>query len=80
MAQCCTTQQVYDILVSKVGVPQDTPLTEAASWEELGVDSLGITETVLSLEQELNVTIPDGDALKTRTVHELVELVNTVCV
>lgn len=80
MAVCCTTETVYTILTSKVGVPVSTPQSEASSWEELQVDSLGITEMVLSLEQELHVTIPDGDALKTRTVGELIDLVNTLCV
>ena len=79
-AACCTTETVYTILTSKVGVPVSTPQSEASSWEELEVDSLGITETVLSLEQELHVTIPDGDALRTRTVGELIDLVNTLCV
>lgn len=76
MAQRCSIEFLLQTLHSKVGVPLSTPNIDTASWEELGVESLGITEVCASLEHVLAVTIPHEKALTTKNVQELVSLVN----
>ena len=76
--QTCTVEAVVDILHTKVGVPREKLTDEGAAWEDVGVDSLGITETVLALEQEFAITIPDQQAFQTHNIGELVSLVNTI--
>ena len=78
MVQRCTAAMVVDILHKKVGVPLDTPNLEAASWEELGVESLGLTETFSSLEQILDIWLPHEEALQAQSVQELVSFINSV--
>jgi len=77
MAQKCTPEIVIDILEEKVGVPADTPGIETASWDELGVESLGLSETFASLELNLGFQVPHEEALTTHNVQELVSLINT---
>jgi len=77
MIQQCTMETVIDVLQEKVGVPSDTPNIETATWEELGVESLGLVETFASLEHLLGVEIPDKQAMRTKNIQELVALINT---
>lgn len=76
--QQCAAATVIDILHKKVGVPLDTPNLETASWEELGVESLGLTETFSSLEQLLDIWLPHEEALQTQNVQELVSFINSL--
>lgn len=76
MVQLCTTDVVIDILETKVGVPADTPGIASATWEELGVDSLGLSEVFASLWHLFGVEIPHEEALHTVNVQELASLVN----
>jgi acyl carrier protein len=77
MEQKCTPAIVIDILETKVGVPASTPGIETATWEELGVESLGLSETFASLELSMGVQVPYEEALQTQNVRELVALINS---
>ena len=78
MIQKCTTETVITILHKKVGVPADMDSIEHALWDDLGVDSLGLTETCMNLEHELGITIPHEEALRTQNVQELVALISSL--
>lgn len=78
MALQCSVQIVVDILHSKVGVPLDTSNIATASWEELGVESLALTEVCTSLEHQLGTTIPHEEAFSMKNVQELVTFVNAI--
>jgi len=67
---------VIDILEEKVGVPSTTPSIHTATWEDLGVESLGLTEVYSNLEQTLSIVIPDDQASEARNIQELVALIN----
>jgi acyl carrier protein len=77
MAQLCTSDLVVTLLSKKVGVPATTPGIATATWEELGVDSLGLSEVLAGLWHHLGVEIPHEEALQTINVQELVSFVNT---
>jgi acyl carrier protein len=78
VASQCTVQLVIDLLHSKVGVPLDIPNLETASWEELGVESLALTEVCTGLEHTLGTTIPHEEALTMKNVQELVAFANSL--
>lgn len=78
MTQRCNLQFLLQTLHSKVGVPLNTPNLDTTSWEELGVESLGLTEVCSSLEHVLAIAIPHEEALLTRNAQELVEFVNAL--
>jgi len=44
---------------------------------ELGVDSLGVVELLMAMEDEFGVKIPDDEAEHIHTVGEAIELVHT---
>ena len=72
----CTVQLVVELLHTRVGVPNVDGI-ETVSWEELGVESLGLTEICTGLEHTLGITISLEEVLHTRNVDELVTLVNS---
>ena len=77
MAKTCTNEKVITLLQERVGIPGNTEGIESATWEELGVESLGLSEIFSSLENELDIEIPFDQAMKTRNVEELVSFINT---
>lgn len=76
MMKQCTAEMIIDILEERVGVPSTTPFIHTASWEALGVESLGLTEVYSNLEQALNIAIPEDQASDAQNVQELAEMVN----
>ncbi len=78
MAQRCSVELLLDTLHSKVGLPLNTPDISTASWEDLGVESLGLTEVYTSLEHQFGITIPHEEAFSLKNVQELVAFVNAI--
>ncbi len=78
MTHRCSVQLVIDILHAKVGVPLNIPNIDTASWEEMAVESLGLTEVCASLEHKLEITIPSEEAFATDNIQGLVAFVNSI--
>ncbi len=62
-------------LVSELGLDA-AKLTDEASFEEdLEVDSLGVVELLMALEDEFDVKIPDEEAENIQTVGQAIDMV-----
>ncbi|MFH1329665.1 MAG: acyl carrier protein [Actinomycetota bacterium] len=67
--------KLINLLVSELGLERDK-ITPAASFEEdLEVDSLGVVELLMALEDAFGVSIPDEEAERIVTVGDAVSLV-----
>ena len=67
--------KMKELLVGELGLDGDK-ITDGASFEEdLEVDSLGVVELLMALEDEFGVKIPDEEAENIGTVGEAVDLV-----
>ena len=67
--------KMKELLVGELGLDGDK-ITDAASFEEdLEVDSLGVVELLMALEDEFGVKIPDEEAENIGTVGEAVDMV-----
>jgi acyl carrier protein len=67
------TKALLDILVEELGV-QATQLTPDARLEEdLGADSLTMTEIIMSVDEHFDVCVPDEMAERVVTVGDLFE-------
>lgn len=64
-----------ELLVSELGLDESKISPEARFEEDLEVDSLGVVELLMALEDEFDVTIPDEEAENLTTVQEAVDLV-----
>ena len=69
------SSRLSDVLVSELGLDADKISDEAHFEEDLDVDSLGVVELLMALEDEFDVKIPDEEAESIVTVGQAVDLV-----
>jgi acyl carrier protein len=69
-----TLQKVVKIIADKLSMPQENT-KEAATFKDLGADSLDIVEIIMSFEETFGVEIKDEDAEKIKTVGHAVDLI-----
>lgn len=64
------------VLVTELGL-DETRITEEADFEgDLEVDSLGVVELLMALEDSFGVKIPDDEAENIHTVGNAIDLVH----
>jgi acyl carrier protein len=64
------------LLVSELGLEQAKINPQANFEEDLEVDSLGVVELLMALEDEFGVKIPDDEAESIHTVGEAIDMVH----
>lgn len=67
--------RIKNLLVSELGLDEARVSAEATFEEDLEVDSLGVVELLMALEDEFGVKIPDEEAEEIGTVGEAVDVV-----
>ena len=67
--------KLTDLLVDELGIERDDVTADAKFEEDLDVDSLGVVELLMALEDNFGVKIPDEEAEQITTVGEAVDLV-----
>ena len=67
--------KMTELLVEELGLDADKITMNATFEEDLEVDSLGVVELLMALEDNFGVTIPDEEAESLVTVGEAVDLV-----
>ena len=67
--------KLTDLLVDELGLERDKIASEAKFEEDLEVDSLGVVELLMAIEDNFDVKIPDEDAENITTVSEAVDII-----
>ena len=75
MSEKSIEEKVKDIIVEQLGVNPEQVTPTASFIEDLGADSLDIVELVMELEEEFEITIPDEQAEKIKTVGEAIDYI-----
>ena len=70
-----TDARVREIIINELGVEVEK-VTDEASFEDLGADSLDTVELVMAFEEEFGIDIPDEDAEQMRTVGDAIRYLN----
>lgn len=68
-------ERLKGLLINELSLPADKVSLEARFDEDLEVDSLGVVELLMAMEDEFGVSIPDEDAESITTVAEAVDIV-----
>ena len=67
--------KLTDLLVDELGLERDKISSAAKFEEDLEVDSLGVVELLMAIEDNFDVKIPDEDAETITTVSEAVDII-----
>lgn len=67
--------KMTELLVSELGLEKENINPGASFEEDLEVDSLGVVELLMALEDEFGVKIPDEEAEELVTVGQAIDLV-----
>jgi acyl carrier protein len=68
-------KKLTGLLVDELGVEADRITMEATFEEDLEIDSLGVVELLMALEDNFDVKIPDEEAETIGNVGQAVDLV-----
>ena len=68
-------EQVRKIIVEQLGAAEDAVTLEASFVEDLGADSLDLTELIMAMEEEFDIEIGDDDAQKILKVKDAVSFI-----
>ncbi|MFK7778541.1 MAG: acyl carrier protein [Gimesia sp.] len=69
-------EKVVGIVSEQLGHPKEEITQESKFIDDLKADSLDIVELVMEFEDEFDVTIPDDDYDKIKTVGDVVNYIN----
>ena len=69
------TSKVTKIIVDQLGVSADEVKPEAKFVDDLGADSLDLTELIMAMEEELDIEIADDDAQKIQKVQDAIDYI-----
>ena len=70
-------EKVKKIIMDQLGVSADEVKLEASFVEDLGADSLDLTELIMAMEEEFSIEIDDEEAQKLLKVKDAVAYVST---
>jgi acyl carrier protein len=65
-------EKVKAIIVDQLGVSEDEVKADSSFVEDLGADSLDLTELIMAMEEEFGIEIDDDDAQKLLKVKDAV--------
>ena len=66
-------EQVINIIRNQLDTPPEAIVPGASLLEDLGADSLDITELVIAMEEAFNIKIADDEVQMIRTVQDAVD-------
>lgn len=68
-------EKVKEIIVDQLGVDAAEVLPEAKFVDDLGADSLDLTELIMAMEEEFGVEISDEDAQSIQKVQDAISFI-----
>jgi acyl carrier protein len=66
------TEEVLDVIAKTQRIPREK-ITLDGRFEELGMDSMDAVNILFALEEKFDITVPDEEAKKIRSIREMVE-------
>ncbi len=68
-------EKVIDIVSEQLSVPKEEVSRQSSFVDDLKADSLDVVEIVMEFEDEFEITIPDDDYEKIRTVGDAIDYI-----
>ncbi|MBE5756887.1 MAG: acyl carrier protein [Clostridiales bacterium] len=71
-----TIDKIKEIIAKQLNISVETITEEKEIVKDLGADSLDVVEMLMTIEEELSITIADEDAVNIKTVGDISKLLN----
>jgi acyl carrier protein len=69
--------KIREIVAEQLDVSQDEVTEEASFVDDLGADSLDLTELIMAMEDEFGLEIDDEEAQELRTVRDVIKYIES---
>lgn len=73
-----TLAKVQEMIANQLGVAVEDVTPDKEIVKDLNADSLDVVELLMNLEEEYGGSIPDEDAIKIKTVGDVVDAINNM--
>lgn len=70
-------EKITKIIMDQLGVSAEEVKPEASFVEDLGADSLDLTELIMAMEEEFGIEIDDDDAQKILKVQDAIAYIKS---
>lgn len=70
-------EKIIGMIAEELGLSPEEVKPEATFIEDLGADSLDVVELIMKMEEEFNISIPDEDAEKIKTVQDAINYIKS---
>ncbi|MEG6505775.1 acyl carrier protein [Nitratidesulfovibrio sp. D1] len=70
-------EKISKIIMDQLGVSAEEVKPEASFVEDLGADSLDLTELIMAMEEEFGIEIDDDDAQKILKVQDAIAYIKS---
>lgn len=70
--------KIRGIIAKKVGISNNEVFMSSNLYEDMGFDSLTFVELLYLIEDSLNISINDNDAMKFKTVGDIVRYLEQI--
>lgn len=70
-----TLEKIQTLLSEQLGISKDKITKDARVIEDLGADSLDVVELLMTMEDEFGITVEDEDAIKLKTIGDILVLI-----
>ncbi len=71
-------EKVCKMLAQQLNIDESKISPEQEVVKDLGADSLDIVELMMTLEDEYEVTLPEGEVEKVKTVQDIVDMLSKI--
>ncbi len=70
-------EKVRAIIAEKLNLDQEEIKLESSIVDDLGADSIDLIDLIMNLEEEYGISISDEEAVKLKTVGDIVDFINS---
>ena len=71
-------KKIIGLIAEKLGKNADEIKLESRLIEDLGADSLDIVELIMAFEDEFNISLPDEDVAKMKTIGNIIDYITKI--
>ena len=71
-----TAEKIKEMIAKQLNKPVSDVTDEKDVVKDLGADSLDVVEMLMNFEEEFNISVPESEAVKIKTVGDIVKLIN----